>query len=77
MKKISLKSIKTEELLSREELKQIIGGTNGSEDESGWSTFKCKCYNSSIIWEARYKSVETMVEYIQGTCPNGGTCTAS
>lgn len=26
MKKISLKSIKTEELLSREELKQIIGG---------------------------------------------------
>lgn len=32
MKKISLKSIKTEELLSREELKQIMGGTGSGED---------------------------------------------
>ncbi|WP_434378828.1 hypothetical protein [Sphingobacterium spiritivorum] len=30
MKKISLKSIKSEELLSREELKQIMGGSGGS-----------------------------------------------
>lgn len=30
MKKISLKSIKSEELLSREELKQIVGGDSGS-----------------------------------------------
>lgn len=30
MKKISLKSIRTEEFLSREELRQIIGGVSGS-----------------------------------------------
>lgn len=37
MKKISLKSIKTEELLSIEELKQIMGGVAGS------GNFSCYC----------------------------------
>jgi|GEM_PF-1226692 hypothetical protein len=76
MKKISLKSLKSEELLSREELKQIMGGTTGSDD-SGWATFKCKCNNSSITWEARYQDVQDMINYIDGTCPSGGSCTAS
>lgn len=31
MTKINLKSLKSEELLSREDLKQIIGEVNGSE----------------------------------------------
>lgn len=34
MKKISLKSIRTEEFLSREELRQIIGGGSGSNSEA-------------------------------------------
>lgn len=41
MKKISLKSIKNEEFLSREELKQIIGGSTGSAG-SGSCTINCK-----------------------------------
>ncbi|EEI92466.1 hypothetical protein HMPREF0765_2081 [Sphingobacterium spiritivorum ATCC 33300] len=43
MKKISLKSIKTEELLSRDELKQIMGGFS----DNGGSGSKCNCNTSA------------------------------
>lgn len=48
MKKINLKSIKSEELLSREELKRIMGGFTGSgsgRDCSKAGEKPCYCKN--------------------------------
>ena len=42
MKKISLKSIKTEELLSRDELKQIMGGFRDNGGSGGGCPTPCR-----------------------------------
>ncbi|KGE14235.1 hypothetical protein [Sphingobacterium deserti] len=78
MKKISLKNLGKDQILTSDELKLIMGGTIDSEDgyEDGYSTFKCKCYNSGIVWEAKYKNTSDMVNYIDGSCSNGGECNA-
>ncbi|HLU22051.1 MAG TPA: hypothetical protein VKZ77_06165 [Bacillaceae bacterium] len=84
MKKVNFKSISSDEILTRDELRKIIGG-NGSgdiddgttEDDSKWATFRCHCHgNGGITWVGKYKDTQQMINYIYGTCTQGGSCTA-
>ena len=71
MKKINLKNLSTDEVLTKNELKKIIGG-----DGSGCQDWLCYCpgqgtWGASTCdpWE-----VEAMFSAIEASCPWGGGC---
>lgn len=66
MTKLKLKFVRNEELLSREEMKQVFGGYMSGSDEtgSGCYWYRCKCSEpiSSMLG-----SNATMSTYVRGT----------
>ena len=73
MKKINLKNLSIDEVLTKDELKKIVGG-NGSEPGEGCQEWRCYCPWPGMwfVTTCSVMEVETMMDDISNMC--GGTC---
>jgi len=64
--KLNLSNVKGAEVLTREQLKRIMGG----------SRYSCQC-NGTGTWTGSYNNAQDVVDAINNYCADGGTCTAA
>ena len=75
MKKINLKNLSMDEVLTKNELKKIVGG-DGSWPGDGCQDWRCACPGQGtwVVTTCSPMEVEAMMDDISNSCPWGGSC---
>jgi natural product precursor len=68
-----LQNIQGVKQLSREQLKNIVGGDDcGSPCATGSTHFNCFCYTNGITWSGCYGTVGQIEDDLTSSCWDGG-----